>query len=94
MIVTALHSFDHDQRAYRRGDQLNVTSFTARDLRDRGLVSFNGLPDEHPQVADGDPLSASLPAQAAPQTTSSESDSGDSPKPKAKRKSKARPDEQ
>ncbi|HNR91515.1 MAG TPA: hypothetical protein PKO41_03715 [Dokdonella sp.] len=89
MIVTALSTFNHCGVTYKRGDTPNITSTAARALREKGLVSFSGLPaDEHPPQAGGtdSPSSASLPAQAAPQTTSSESDAGDSEPAKGKRK--------
>ncbi len=88
MIVTALQSFNHGSIRANRGDQINILSTHAKALRDKGLVSFNGLPDDPPSQAGGEPSSASLPAQAAPTTTSNESGDGDS-KPKRKRKAKA-----
>lgn len=92
MIVTALQSFNHGSIRANRGDQINILSTHAKALRDKGLVSFSGLPDDPPSQAGGEPSSASLPAQAAPTTTSNESADGDS-KPKRKRKAKAEPDE-
>lgn len=87
MIVTALKSFDHDRQKVRRGEQLNVTSHTARDMRARGLVTFGGEAIGDP-LADpaGESPSASPAGPAAPPTTSSESAVGDS-----KRKRKKRP---
>lgn len=97
MIVTALSTFNHCGVTYKRGDTPNITSTAARALREKGLVSFAGLPaDENPPQAGGTdtPSSASLPAQAAPQTTSSESGDGDSEPGKGKRrKSKDEPQE-
>lgn len=91
MIVTALQSFNHGSIRANRGDQINILSTHAKALRDKGLVSFNGLPDDPPSQAGGEPSSASPAAQAAPQTTSNESDAGDSEKkPKRKRKRKAK----
>lgn len=89
MIVTALQSFNHGSIRANRGDQINILSTHAKALRDKGLVSFSGLPDDPPSQAGGEPSSASLPAQAALTTTSTESADGDSePKPKRKRKVK------
>lgn len=94
MIVTALQTFSHGGKKYKRGDTPNLVSTVADDLRLRGLVSFNGLSDEagggNPSPeAGGGTLSASPAAQAAPQTTSNESDAGDSEtKPKRRRKKK------
>lgn len=87
MIVTALKSFDHDRQKVRRGEQLNVTSHTARDMRARGLVTFGGEAIGDP-LADpaGDSPSASPAGPVAPPTTSSGSAVGDS-----KRKRKKRP---
>lgn len=87
MIVTALQSFNHGSIRANRGDQINILSTHAKALREKGLVSFNGLPDDPPSQAGGEPSSASLPAQAAQTTTSTESSDGDS-KPKRKRKAK------
>lgn len=87
MIVTALQSFNHGSIRANRGDQIDILSTHAKALREKGLVSFNGLPDDPPSQAGGEPSSASLPAQAAPTTTSTESSDGDS-KPKRKRKAK------
>lgn len=81
MIVTALSTFSHGGVTYKRGDTPNITSTAARALREKGLVSFSGLPaEENPSMAGGTdtPSSASHPAQAVPQTTSSASDAGDS----------------
>jgi len=77
MIVTALKSFDHDRQKVRRGDQLNITSHTARDMRTRGLVTFggSGIGDPLAESA-GESPSASPADQAAPQTISSESAAG------------------
>lgn len=89
MIVTALQSFNHGSIRANRGDQIDILSTHARALRDKGLVSFSGLPDDPPSQAGGAKSSASLPAQAALTTTSTESADGDSePKPKRKRKVK------
>lgn len=95
MIVTALQTFSQGGRKYKRGDTADIVSSVARDLRTRGLVSFNGLPDDvdPPSQAGGEPSSASPAGQAAPQTTSNESDDGDSEtKPKRKRKAKVEPE--
>ncbi|TXH50706.1 MAG: hypothetical protein E6Q97_19895 [Desulfurellales bacterium] len=93
MIVTALQSFNHGSIRANRGDQINILSTHAKALRDKGLVSFSGLPDDPPSQAGGEPSSASLPAQAAPTTTLTESGDGDSEtKPKRKRKAKAEPE--
>lgn len=93
MIVTALQDFTHCGVAYKRGDTPNIVSTAARALRDRGLVSFNGLHEPHPTGAAGEDsaLSALPPAQAVPQTTLSESDDGESetwPQKKRKRKNR------
>lgn len=93
MIVTALQSFNHGSIRANRGDQINILSTHAKALRDKGLVSFNGLPNDPPSQAGGEPSSASLPAQAAPTTTSNESADGDSEtKPKRGRRKKAEPE--
>lgn len=87
MIVTALKSFDHDRQKVRRGEQLNVTSHTARDMRARGLVTFGGEAIGDP-LADpaGESQSASPAGQVAPPTTSGGSAVGDSPKRKRKKR--------
>lgn len=93
MIVTALQSFNHGSIRANCGDQINILSTHAKALRDKGLVSFSGLPDDPPSQAGGEPSSASLPAQAAPTTTSNESGDGVSEtKPKRGRRKKAEPE--
>lgn len=90
MIVTALKSFDHDRQKVRRGDQLNITSHTARDMRARGLVTFGGSGVGDPLAQSAGESPSALPAdQAAPQTTSSESADGAKKKRKRRKRSAA-----
>ena len=93
MIVTALQSFNHGSIRANRGDQIDILSTHAKALRDKGLVSFNGLPDDPPPPASGAKSSASPAAPVAPQTTLSGSGAGAS-KPKRTRKKKADQEEE
>lgn len=93
MIVTALQSFNHGSIRANRGDQIDILSSHAKALRDKGLVSFSGLPDDPPSPASGAKSSASPAAPAAQQTTSTESDAGAS-RPKRTRKKKADQEEE
>lgn len=79
MIVLALQSFDHGQKAVRRGSTINVSSATANALRERGLVTWGGVPAPNPPPAGGTvTLSSALPpAPVLPQTTSNASESGE-----------------
>lgn len=79
MIVLALQSFDHGQKAVRRGSTINVSSATANALRERGLVTWGGVPAPNPPPAGGTvtPSSALPPAPVLPQTTSNEFESGE-----------------
>lgn len=88
MIVVATQSFDHDRQKVRRGETINITSATARELRARGLVTFGGNPADPLAQTAGEPSSASQAAPAAPQTTSPESDAGE-PRPKRRKKAAA-----
>lgn len=93
MIVTALQSFNHGSIRANRGDQIDILSTHAKALRDKGLVSFDGLPDDPPSQAGGAKLSASPAAPAAQQTTSTGSGAGAS-RPKRTRKKKADQEEE
>jgi hypothetical protein len=76
MIVTAIQSFEHG-RQVKRGDTLNVSSAIAAQLKEKGLVSLNGLEADTPPSAGGEgPSSASPPARRSPLTTASKSVAG------------------
>jgi hypothetical protein len=95
MIVTATADFVHERRKVRTGQQINVHSATARDLRAQGLVTWGGAAvDAGPlAVTAGESLSASPAAQAAPQTTLSGSADGDLEPTTRRRRRKAEADE-
>lgn len=83
MIVTALQNFDHGRKV-KRGDTLNVTRQVAEQLRDKRLVSLNGVAEENPPLADGETAlsSASPAARVSRQKTSKPSDDGGKKKAK------------
>lgn len=90
MIVTALCDFPHGGKKYRRGDTPNLVRAEAHALAEQGKVSLTGLPAENPPRAGGrtSKSSASPPAQASQQTTSSESVDGDGLTPKQRKRIK------
>lgn len=76
MIVTALRNFEHNG-SVRRGQTINVTRAVAQNLREKGLVSTDGLDDDTPPQADGAVRSsASRPAPRSPVTTAKKSIAG------------------
>lgn len=78
MIVTAKADFRHGRAQVRAGQQINIVSSEARELRARGLVTWGEQPAD-PLPSDPGALQSASPAvQAAPQTTSIEFDFGDS----------------
>jgi hypothetical protein len=85
MIVTVTAEFAHNGRKVRGGQQLNITSTLARDLREKGLVAFGGNPAAPLAQTAGESPSASQAAPAAPQTTSPASDDGEPKKKRSKR---------
>lgn len=76
MIVTALRNFEHNGPV-RRGQTINVTRAVAQTLREKGLVSTDGLDDDTPPPAGGaEQSSASRPARLSKKTTAKKSADG------------------